>query len=272
MNMKKLFAIILAALMVFTVVSCGKDEEAKLGDGQGNGALVYANLTYQVNDNGTYEITGCTASGTGDVAVIIPSEIDGRDVTGIAPEAFKALKTLTSVTFAEPCHIEYIGDAAFYECDGLTAIELPNSLVSLGDDAFEKCDKLASVKLSTALTEIPDYAFMGCGALSGIELHEGLTSIGVGAFMDCGSITSITIPASVTELGDCAFYNWDALTLVTVARESALTEETIGQFVFERHEKPEEEPKKLLFDFDDNSGFAEYAAKNKYKKAPVASN
>ena len=266
--MKKLFAIILAMLVVCALASCGKTEEKTLGTGLGDGTLVYASLTYEVNDNGTYEITGCTANGTDDVAIKIPSEIDGRDVTGIGVGAFRALKNLVSVTFEAPCNIEYIGDCAFYDCDGLTAIELPDTLVSLGENAFEKCDKLASVRLSTALTEIPKAAFMDCGSLSAINLHEGLTSIEAGAFMGCASLTSVTIPASVTEIGDTAFYNWKALTSVTVLG-TALEKESIGQYVFERFEEKGEEPKILLFYFEDNSGFAEYAAENGYAKAPA---
>ncbi|MBE6668533.1 MAG: leucine-rich repeat domain-containing protein, partial [Ruminococcaceae bacterium] len=201
MKFKKLFAILLAALVIFAVSSCGKDETQSLGDGDGDGVLMYGQLTYRVNESGTYEITGYKYGGNGDVEIVIPSQIDGREVTGIAPEAFKAMMTLKSITFEAPAHIEYIGDLAFFDCDGLTSIELPDTLTSLGEGAFHKCDNLKQVKLSPAMTEIADYAFMNCTSLESINLHEGITSVGAGAFMECDSIAAVTIPASVADMG-----------------------------------------------------------------------
>ena len=77
-----------------------------------------------------------------------------------------------------------IDDYAFCECDALTSVVIPSTIVSIGESAFEGCKKLKSVALS-----------------------EGLESIGYAAFRDCVSLTSIKIPNSVTEFKGSWGYN-----------------------------------------------------------------
>ncbi|MBO5698669.1 MAG: leucine-rich repeat protein [Bacteroidaceae bacterium] len=76
-----------------------------------------------------------------------------------------------------------IGDYAFYDCDGLTSITIPNGVTYIGDNAFYDCDDLTS-----------------------INIPNSVTSIGDNAFSDCDGLTSINIPNSVTFIGDDAFY------------------------------------------------------------------
>ena len=72
-----------------------------------------------------------------------------------------------------------IGDWAFYNCSGLTAITIPESVTSIGASAFSHCSSLTSV-----------------------TIPESVTSIGYGAFSDCSSLTSVTI-----ENPDCEIYD-----------------------------------------------------------------
>lgn len=85
-----------------------------------------------------------------------------------------------------------IGDYAFYNCSGLTGIEIPNSVTSFGVGAFH-----------------------GCSGLTGIVIPNCVTSIGISAFRGCSDLTSVTIPNSVTSIGYEAFYSCKGLTSVT---------------------------------------------------------
>ena len=98
-----------------------------------------ADYTYTTNPDGTITITSYTGPGG---AVVIPSSIDGKTVTGIGDSAFDC-NSLTSVTI--PDRVTNIGSCAFYECYRLTGIMIPGSVTSIGDYAFGRCNSLTGV-------------------------------------------------------------------------------------------------------------------------------
>ena len=113
---------------------------------------------YLVLENGTAEITFYHGN---EATINIPKTINGKSVTQIA-------------------------NSAFYYCEYLKNLTIPDSVTGIGDNAFCRCESLTSVT-------IPD----------------SVTSIGYNAFDDCNSLKSVTIPKSVTEIGDRAFgYYW----------------------------------------------------------------
>ncbi|MDE5568273.1 MAG: leucine-rich repeat domain-containing protein, partial [Muribaculaceae bacterium] len=89
-----------------------------------------------------------------------------------------------------------IGSMAFYECIGLTSIEIPNSVTTIGKWAFFQCEGLTSVVIPNSVTSIGESAFCDCGSLTSIEIPNSVTYIGETAFYDCDSLTSIEIPNS----------------------------------------------------------------------------
>ena len=269
MNIKKILAILLAALLACTIVGCKKDDNVVNGDDENKAGdeLVFENFTYAVNGEGTYEITGYTYSGIDFVDVVVPATMpDGREVTGIGDDAFKAFKTIKSVTIPES--VTYIGQYAFYDCDEITAIVIPESVTSIGMGAFENCDKLASVTLPAGLKEIDNYTFKACKALTGITLPETLESIGKAAFWGCTALAEITIPESVKDMGDAAFYECTALKKATVLgsalgateedEDGNKTEHVIGEIVFNSCAAD------LVIEVTKDTEFAKYAEDNNY--------
>ena len=116
------------------------------------------------------------------------------------------------ITFDAP--VTSIGENAFWWCDSLTSITIPDSVTSIGEDAFYICTSLTSVTIPDSVTEIGWFAFRECTSLTSVTIGDSVTSIGYGAFSYCYSLTSVTIPDSVTSIGDCAFYNCKSLTSV----------------------------------------------------------
>ena len=244
MNIKKLSAVLIAAILLLAIVGCANNAENATDNANSNKnkeeVLTYEDLTYAVNLDGTYEITGYTYGGTEPKAVVIPERIDGRNVTGIKAEAFKPHKTLTAITI--PATITYIGDYAFYDCDALESVVIPNSVKSIGKGAFQSCNGLKSVTLPAGLTEIAKYTFLDCTSLDGVIIPETVASIGDSAFRNCASLKEITIPASVKDIGNTAFYECKSLTKATVIGNALgateVTEDgkeiphTIGEMVF----------------------------------------
>ncbi len=286
MNIKKILALLLAGVVVCSFAACAKEEEEK-GD---KDDIISDNLVdkdrflrFAVNEEGTYEVVGFTYGGTDVKEVTIPAKFNDRDVTGIADDAFKAVKTINSIKFEADSAIEYIGEFAFYDCDQLTSIELPATVTSIGDGAFMDCDNLKTVKLSSAITEINDYAFMNCRSLTDIAFHEGITSIGDGAFMGCKSMVKVTLPLSLVDLMDCAFYGCTGLTEVSVLSEKLGAEfkvtegdeektvtGTIGEAVFNdcgKKKTATTEDTRPVFTVKPDSAFAKYATDNDYRLA-----
>ena len=127
-----------------------------------------------------------------------------------------------------------IGEAAFYGCEYLTTIILPESVTYIGHSAFSNCSSLTTITLPEGVTSIGWSAFYGCSSLTSITLPEGVTSIGSGAFYDCSSLTTITLPEGVTSIGNYAFRGCSSLTAITC---HAVTPPTIASYTFKGVDK-----------------------------------
>ncbi len=254
--MKKCLAILLAALMLLCMVACGEKENADLTDHDGavkEEELIYNNFVYDANAEGTFEIVGYRYNGIAAIDIAVPAEIDGRPVTGIGQDAFKAFKTIQSVTLPET--ITYIAPYAFYDCDALTAISIPAKVKTIGEGAFMGCDNLKTVTLTQGLEEIGNFAFKDCVKLTALTLPYGVKHIGDGAFWNCDALDKITVPTTVSYLGTGAFYDCGALAEATVAGGV----NQIGDIVFENAAPT------LQVSVKENTPFHVYAEENGYQ-------
>ena len=165
-----------------------------------------------------------------DSNVIIPAAItyNGKTykVTAIGECAFYRCENITSITI--PDSVTSIGKSAFAWCKNLTSITIPNSVTSIGVRAFEWCENLTSITIPNSVTSIGESAFSGCSSLTSITIPNRVTTIGESAFRDCTNLTSITIPDSVTTIGDGAF-TW-CKNLTSIAIPNSVT--TIGESAF----------------------------------------
>ena len=109
-----------------------------------------------------------------------------------------------------------IGEAAFYYCNGLTSVIIPNCVTSFGFSAFQNCSGLTSITIPNNVTDIGDSAFSGCSGLTSITIPNNVTSICNNTFAYCSSLTSIVIPDNVTSIGNFAFYNCSSLTSIKI--------------------------------------------------------
>ncbi len=123
--------------------------------------------------------------------IIIPSEIFGIPITSIGDSAFYNCNYLTSITI--PDSVTSIGDSAFEYCDSLTSITIPDSVTSIGDSAFEYCDSLTSITIPDSVTSIDDYAFGYCDSLTSITIPDSVTTIGDRAFFCCYNLAEISV-------------------------------------------------------------------------------
>lgn len=144
-----------------------------------------------------------------DANVVIPETYRGKPVAGISGYAFWNCESLQQITI--PDSVTTIGDAAFSGCCNLTKIAIPAGITHIADDLFYGCTALTEVTLPAGVTDIGASAFSGCSALAAVSLPEGVTTIGKDAFYLCTALTQVTVPATVTGIGASAFYGCDAL-------------------------------------------------------------
>ena len=86
-----------------------------------------------------------------------------------------------------------VGMLAFYYCQDLVSVHLPNSLISIGIDAFSNCWNLSSINIPNNVISIGIAAFSGCWSLSSINIPSSVTFIGERAFRGCSGLTSISV-------------------------------------------------------------------------------
>ena len=86
-----------------------------------------------------------------------------------------------------------IGDWAFFDCNSLQSIVIPDSVTKIGKWAFRNCTSLQLVKLPDSVTEIGKEAFIGCISLQSIVISDSVTEIESHAFSCCTSLQSIDI-------------------------------------------------------------------------------
>lgn len=96
-------------------------------------AATYGDLTYSKTNN-LITITGCSTSAN---TVIIPSEIEGCPVTSIGNKAFYNCDNITNISIPES--ITTLGNSVFYDCNSLTSITIPESVTNIGYDVFLNC-------------------------------------------------------------------------------------------------------------------------------------
>lgn len=103
--------------------------------------------------------------------------------------------------------VETIGKKAFYRCENLTKIVLPDGLNRIGERAFAECDALTSVEIGTDLSEIASHAFADCGNLKSVTIAPTETGIALGeyAFSDCKNLIRLEQENCFVSLGDNAF-------------------------------------------------------------------
>lgn len=110
-----------------------------------------------------------------------------------------------------------IADAAFYNCDSLTAVSIGHSVTSIGASSFASCNNLVSLNFGGAEKNIGDNAFQDCGnLLGGIIIPNSVTQMGRYAFYGCNNITSIILSDSITTIEYSAFYQCSSLSSVNI--------------------------------------------------------
>lgn len=215
----------------------------------------------------TYEVDSETLKGyltgyTGqDTEIVLPEELDGTVIAGIAADTFYNCDTLEKITI--PATITEIGESAFFDCDHLkefavaedsetyyakdgvlfrkkddclmayppalpaTSYTVPDGVKELYYAAFGKCTNLQEIQLPDSLQYIDDWAF-AYDTFSSISIPDSVVEICDYAFAYCENVTEWTLPTELTYIGNAAFAGCTGMTEVVLPTGLS----TIGQAAF----------------------------------------
>ncbi|NLW70772.1 MAG: leucine-rich repeat domain-containing protein [Eubacteriaceae bacterium] len=138
-------------------------------------------------------------------------------VMGIATEAFKRNKFITSVSMSKSVRI--IGEGAFSGCENLERVSSWGYVTSIGKDAFNGCRSLREVNIPRHLEVLGAFAFYGCRAIRNITLPKSLKEMGKSAFESCKGLTVAMINCDQLDtLPERSFYNCSSLIAASLPR------------------------------------------------------
>lgn len=198
--------------------------------------------SYEILNDGTLRLY--QYEGT-DTNIVVPDTIDGRKVTVLGNSTFQyctQASDIESVTL--PDSLTTIEKNAFYNCEKLKSVTIPQNVSSIGLAAFveglsesslteikvdpenpyfSEKDGVVFSKDGTKLIVFPS------GRSGDYQIPDGTVSVGDYAFYYCVNVSSITVPGSVRSLGEGAFGNCSSLT------KAVLNEglEEIGEYAFQ---------------------------------------
>ena len=87
--------------------------------------VIECEFTVNVIGDNSLEITGILDNRT---EILVPSQIGGQNVVGIADNAFKNQNIIKNIFFEKNSKITYIGNLAFKDCISLISIIIPNTV------------------------------------------------------------------------------------------------------------------------------------------------
>lgn len=131
----------------------------------------------------------------------------GANVTKIPAYLFypysgnsKYIPKIVTVNFAEGSVCETIGEWAFYNCDSLTSVAIPDSMENIGRYAFQNCKMLSELTIGNSVRDIGAQAFSGCSSLTSVTIPDNVATIGDFAFRNCYALTEINFNAIELQL------------------------------------------------------------------------
>lgn len=164
-------------------------------------------LTFKLSADGTYY-----------TLVLVDKDIAG-DV--VIPAIYNSLP------------VKAIEKGAFYECELVTSVVIPEGIESIAANAFRGCTALVSVVIPEGVSEIGAFAFYGCEALVGASLPVSLETLGTAAFANCSSLIGIRVDDknTVYRTVNGILYTADMLTLLQYPAGNANAHLTVPYFV-----------------------------------------
>ena len=128
--------------------------------------------------------------------------------------------------------VNIIGNSAFYECTGLTAVYYMGNIeqwceitfnsqpLAYAHNLYINNELVTGLVIPEIIPEIKRSAFSGATCLTSVTIPNSVTSIGEYAFYNCSGLTTIVIGNSVTSIGAGAFYECSGINVLNYNAEN----------------------------------------------------
>lgn len=173
---------------------------------------------YEFNDTG---ITITSYNGK-ERDVVIPSQIDGFDVTALASGSFGATN-ITSVIVPETVSTMY--PSTFYKCSLLKKLIIKGSNIILsGDgsgDSFSSCSSLEEIRFTGDNIKLGGAVFWHNGNLKNVTFEGENCTLGNNIFMYCDNLDTVTLSGDGFCVGYGAFYRSSMKNLILCGKNGS---------------------------------------------------
>lgn len=109
-----------------------------------------------------------------------------------------------------------LGGWAFFGCEDITEVELPNTLTKIDIWAFCNCKKLKGIDIPSSVKEIGYSAFENCESFTSFTFPEGIELVSDRLLQECYKLTEVNLPEGVVKIDDCAFSDCKSLESITL--------------------------------------------------------
>ena len=162
-----------------------------------------------------------------DTELVIPSEIEGKNVYKIADAALANHPEFKKVTI--PGNIIWIGASAFYGDSGIEELTIEPGVEEaiIGYFAFNECDGLKEVTIPGNYLQIDTKTFADCDALEYFKWEENSKSepnqrMGGFVFDNCGKLSEVHLSSSVGHIEDPNGYKNSDITIYAPEDSTAI--------------------------------------------------
>ena len=122
-----------------------------------------------------------------------------------------------------------IGKSAFYNCQSVQAINIPEGVTTIEENSFQGCAAAKTLKLPATLKLIKGYAFSGLDALTTLVIPAAVDSIGTGAFCNMVALKTLKIEDSQSTLKFANGQDYGAHGMFSYEHQPALENVYIGR-------------------------------------------
>ena len=111
----------------------------------------------------------------------------------------QGVNCFNKIVFDPESEITVIDEDCFIDCDLITSVILPDTVISINDCAFNSCEDLEYIYIPNGVTYIGQESFDCCDELSYVYIPDSVETIGMWAFDDDPRLY-ISLPSRFTDL------------------------------------------------------------------------